>query len=88
LYSIIIENNERAEHRWDNINLAIKAKDLTKYQTIQGHIVASGDYRKTLNENCFLRVTMEAMNQYPYNRDFDINWKNINQGKIDITPRK
>lgn len=73
--------------KWEHRNLSIAHRATTLYHTIQGNIAVSGDYREILDNKCFLRVTMQAMNQKPYSLDFNVNWQNINLGWIDITPR-
>jgi preprotein translocase subunit SecG len=40
-----------------------------------------------LDENCFLRISMEAMNQAVLNRDFDVDWKKAFTIFETLTPR-
>lgn len=87
LYTTLMENDEAIQHRWENRNLSINGRELTLYHTIDGYISVSGDFREILDSNCFLRVTMDAMNQPPYSLDFNVKWQNINLGWIPITPR-
>src|SRR2546429_1298363 len=63
LYTILVENDKAIERRWENRNLSINGRELTLYHVIDGYISVSGDYREILDSNCFLRVTMDAMNQ-------------------------
>jgi hypothetical protein len=88
IYSSVIENEQQVEHSWENINLSIKGRELTLYHRVEGHISVSGDYREILDKDCFLRVTMDAMNQQPSSLDFNVKWQNINLGWIGITPRR
>jgi hypothetical protein len=88
IYSSVIENEQQVEHSWENINLSIKCRELTLYHRVEGHISVSGDYREILDKDCFLRVTMDAMNQQPSSLDFNVKWQNINLGWIGITPRR
>ncbi|MGA9995449.1 MAG: hypothetical protein WBP93_08550, partial [Pyrinomonadaceae bacterium] len=77
----------KKELKWERRNLSIEGRTQTPFHRIEGHINADGDYRKILDSNCFLRVTMDAMNQPLYPLDFDAKWEDINQGWIDITPK-
>ncbi|HEX8142202.1 MAG TPA: hypothetical protein VF553_06365 [Pyrinomonadaceae bacterium] len=47
-------------------------------------------YGKRLNQNCFLRVTLEATRQKPYPLDLDVDWqKAYTSGtNVYVTPRK
>lgn len=91
LYEVVYDEEHplsKKEYKWDSRNLSVGGRDWTPYHTIDGHINADGDYRKILDSSCFLRVTMEAMNQPPYSLDFDVNWEGIHQGWVQITPRR
>lgn len=70
---------------WSSMNLRISERGTTEYKALRGHIIVSGKYRELFNANCFLRVSMEAMNQPPYWRDFNVDWEGF--GWMDITPR-
>ncbi len=71
---------------WDNIDLPISGREQTLYHPIRGYIDVAGESAEMFNSSCFLRVCMEAMNQPPYRRDFNIKWGNLS-GWLDITPR-
>lgn len=90
LYEYVFDNVHalpKREAKWEYRNLPVEGRHQTFFHSIEGQISADGDCRAILNKDCFLRVTMEAMNQPPYSLDFDVKWENINQGWIDITPR-
>jgi hypothetical protein len=90
LYEVISAGNHplsKSEVRWEYRNLSVPLRTQTLYHSVLGHIGVSGDCRKILNENCFLRVTMDAMNQPPYSLDFNVRWQDISLGWIGITPR-
>jgi hypothetical protein len=77
----------RRELKWKYRDLSVPARTPTLFHRIDGHISADGYYQEILNSNCFLRVTMDAMNQPPYSLDFNVKWQNTGLGWIDITPR-
>src|ERR1043166_2158376 len=90
LYEVLIAEKHplsRSEYKWDDRNLPIEGRQRTLFHTIEGHITAEGDYRRALDSSCFLRVTMEAMNQPPYSFDFDVEWESTLRGWVHITPR-
>jgi hypothetical protein len=72
---------------WNDRNLAVESGDWTPFHIIEGHISASGDPRKMLDKDCFLRVTMEAVSQPLDYLDFDVSWKINPQGWVYLTPR-
>lgn len=77
----------KKEYKWDSRNLSVSGRDWTPYHTIEGHIDANGDCREMLDSNCFLRVTMEAMNQPPYSLDFNADWNRAEGSWVHIIPR-
>ena len=44
-------------------------------------------YGKRLNQNCFIRITMEAISQPPCFVDLDVNWGDAIKDGSSITPR-
>jgi len=86
-HTTVIENDEQVDHSWENRNLSVGGRELTLYHTVEGHIKVLGDYREILDKDCFLRVTVDAMNQPPHSLDFNVKWQNISLGWIGITPR-
>lgn len=44
-------------------------------------------YGKRLNQNCFIRITMEAMRQPPCYVDLVVNWEDALSGRAAVTPR-
>jgi hypothetical protein len=78
----------KSEYKWGDRNLSIEARHQTPFHVIEGRISGDGNYRKILDSNCFLRVTMDGMNQPPYSLDFDVEWERIQQGWVHLTPRK
>lgn len=87
IYTSIMENDQQVDHSWEDRNLSINARELTLYHRVEGYVEVAGDYREILDKDCFLRVTMDAMNQPPHSLDFNVKWQNINLGWIHITPR-
>lgn len=88
VYSKLVENDLPVDDLWDHRNIPVMPGEMTLYHAIQGHLAVSGDYRQILDENCFLRVTMQAMNQKLLALDFNVKWENINLGWIEIAPRR
>jgi hypothetical protein len=87
LYTTLVENDRAVQRGWESRNLSVNGRELTLSHTIDGYLSVSGDYREILDSSCFLRITMDAMNQPLYSLDFNVKWQNINLGWIGITPR-
>lgn len=91
LYEVVFEEEHslsKREYKWDNRNLSIEGRTTTLLHLIKGQLNVFGDYRKVLNTNCFLRVTMETMNQPLYALDFDVNWEFALKDNAGLTSRK
>jgi class 3 adenylate cyclase len=61
---------------------------ITPYYWVRGVLEVSARYGGRLNQNCFLRVTVEALRQPPYSVFLDVDWKTSRKGYVFVTHRK
>lgn len=67
--------------------LVIPARTRTEYKEFYFRFDTPTPYGKRLNENCFIRVTLEAMGQPPYCADIFPNWEDARKhGRIYLNP--
>lgn len=57
---------------------------------LHGYAEMSQRIARRLNQNCFLRLSMDAMNQSPFDIDLDVDWEKARNtsSAIPVTPRK
>jgi hypothetical protein len=68
-------------------NLTVEGRTRTEFYWLHCDYEMHSRYGVRLNQNCFFRVTMEAMNQLPFDKDFDVDWETASKGVTPVTPR-
>lgn len=61
---------------------------ITPYYWVQCVLEVSERYGERLNQNAFLRVTVDALRQPPYSVDLDVDWKTSRKGFVFISQRR
>jgi hypothetical protein len=67
----------------------VKGLSITTPMRLQYHMELGARLGQRLNHDCFLRVTMDAMNQPPFNVDIDVDWEKArnSDGPVPVSPR-
>jgi hypothetical protein len=83
------EEGSSTKVKWDGSSEILEGRT-TPYYEVHSNLCVGVEYGKRLNQNCFLRLTMDAMRQLPYHVDFSVDWewaRGSSEG-VFLTPRK
>lgn len=68
-------------------NLTVEGRTRTDFYWLHCEYEMLSRYGVRLNQNCFFRVTMEAMDQLPFDKDFDVDWEAASKRETPFIPR-
>jgi hypothetical protein len=73
--------------RFDLDNFTLEGGTPSEYIELLCDFELTAEQAKQLDKDCFLRISMEAMNQKVLNRDFGADWEGAYTDSVPLTPR-